>query len=231
MATAHEQFRGYAVTSRKLHIAGREYIIIGPYEYEQLLDTPEVEARFDADEYMPYWAEFWPASLLLADEVARWGPPVKGMRLPRLLELGCGLGIVGLVAHALGYPVVISDYDEDALAFVEESARRSGLPPAITRYVDWRQHYADLRVDRILAAEVTYESRSLEPIAAFVKAHLEPGGEALICDRNRSTADPFPEIARVVGLTVETQPVSRSAADGEDEIRGRIFRLRHAEAG
>ena len=49
--------------------------------------------------------------------------------------------------------------------------------------IDWRT--CRLTVDRIVAAEVLYETRNAEPVARFVSQHLAPP-DALICDRNRS---------------------------------------------
>lgn len=218
-------FRGYPIKVRRFELAGRTFELLGPDEYERLLDDPRVLARFQHDEFMPYWAEFWPASLLLADEVAAW-PAVDGSEpAPRLLEIGCGLGLVGLVAASRGYRVIASDYDDDALAFVVESARRNGLPPPETRYVDWRENYPDLQLERIVAAEVLYEARNLRPVAQFVRNHLKPGGQALIVDANRSTADRFEAVATECGLTVNCRSVERAGHDGPKPICGRVFRL------
>ena len=221
------QFRGYPVSRRRFELAGRTFELLGPANYESLIDDPRVAARFEQDEYMPYWAESWPASLLLADAVASWEPPPAQSRPPCVLELGCGLGLVSLVATCLGFRVIASDYDEDALAFLVESARRNGLPAPETRYVDWRETYADLRLDRFVAADVLYETRNLRPIAEFVRGHLKPDGFALICDANRSTADDFDTVARHCELEVEVCPVERPASPDGKPIRGRIFRLRH----
>jgi SAM-dependent methyltransferase len=221
-----EQFRGYPVTVRRFELAGRTFELLGPANYESLIDDPRVAARFEQDEYLPYWAEFWPASLLLADAVAAWEPAPADTEPPYVLELGCGLGLVSLVAICLGFRVIASDYDEDALAFLVESARRNGLPAPETRYVDWRKTYADLRLDRIVAAEVLYETRNLRPIAEFIRGHLKPDGFALICDANRSTADDFDTVARHCGLEVEVCPVERPAPPNGKPVRGRMFRLR-----
>jgi SAM-dependent methyltransferase len=220
------QFRGYPVTVRRFELAGRTFELLGPANYESLIDDSRVAARFEQDEYMPYWAEFWPASLLLADAVAAWEPAPADREPPCVLELGCGLGLVSLVATCLGFRVIASDYDEDALAFLVESARRNGLPAPETRYVDWRETCRDLRLDRIVAAEVLYETRNLRPIAEFVRGHLKPDGFALICDANRSTADNFDTVAQHCGLQVEVWPVERPAAADAKPIRGRMFRLR-----
>src|SRR5436190_5375321 len=145
-----ETFLGYPVCVRRFELAGRTFELLGPRNYEALIDDPRVVARFQQDEFLPYWAEFWPASLLLADLVAAWSPGSVGPSRPTanvdvtqasasatagpryVLELGAGLGLVSLIACHLGYRVLCSDYEDDALAFVRESARRNGISPPQT---------------------------------------------------------------------------------------------------
>ena len=74
-----ESFRGYPVEMHRSEVAGRVFELLIPVDYESLLDDPRVIARFEQDEYMPYWAQFWPAALLLADAVAAWGPAEAGI--------------------------------------------------------------------------------------------------------------------------------------------------------
>jgi len=61
---------------------------------EELID----EEAFANDEFLPYWAELWPAARALAAAL----PPVAGLRV---VELGCGLGLPSLVAAAGGAEV------------------------------------------------------------------------------------------------------------------------------
>lgn len=218
-----EQLRGYSVRVERIPIAGRTYELLMPADSDGLLDDPRVAARFDQDEYLPYWAAIWPAALLLGNAVAGWGAPPAGTEPPRVLELGGGLGLVGLVAASLGYRVTISDYDEDALAFAEANAGRNGVGGLDFRRIDWRREYEGLRPDRILAADVLYESRNLEPIARFVARHLNQGGVAWIADANRSTADPFEHVARGCGLGVTVMPVEAAEGAGGGVPAGRIF--------
>ncbi len=230
--TIPDSFRGYPVRKRTFRYAGREIVLLGPANFDALIDDPRTEQRFREDEYLPYWAEFWPACLVLADRVAGWPPLRDSDRPPVVLELGCGLGLLSLIAAARGYRVIASDYDEDALAFVQLSARCNGLPAPECRRIDWRQPQPGLRADRILAAEVLYETRWLEPIARFIAAHLAPDGVAEIVDRNRNVADAFPDVARAAGLRIETEPVRRQPDDHCPEpIEARIFRLTVSRSG
>jgi SAM-dependent methyltransferase len=220
---------GYPVRLRRIHIAGLEYHLLGPGNFEALVDDPRVVQRFERDEYLPYWAEFWPACLLLADAVADW-PAITSHASPIVLELGCGLGLASLVAVHRGYRVIASDYEQDALTFVTHSAELSNLRPPETRCIDWRSPVPNLCADRIIAAEVLYEPRNLEPMARFIAAHLASDGFALVCDGNRSTADDFPPLARAAGLVVDQRSVERTAREDAPPVRGRLFTVRHAYA-
>lgn len=218
------EFRGFPVALTQLTLVGRRFELLVPANGDELVDTPAVLERFEDDEYLPYWAQIWPASLLLADAVAAWGAVHRGP--PGVLEIGCGLGLVSLVLSHLGHRVLASDYDEDALAFVVENARRNRLPIPQTCRLDWRETYAGLSFERIVAADVLYETRQLRSVAEFVHAHLRPGGLALVADPNRTTADDFETVARHCGLAVRTTAVERPGATSDRPIRGRLFHLR-----
>ena len=78
---------------------------------EDLID----EAAFADDEFLPYWAELWPAALALVAAL----PPIGGLRV---VELGCGLGLPSLVAAARGAEVTATDWAPDAIELLERNA-------------------------------------------------------------------------------------------------------------
>src|SRR5437868_2173987 len=91
-------------------VEGRTFEIRRPDETDRLLDNPTVRAAFAVDEYLPYWADLWPASRMLAKAILRegWTPGLEA------LEVGCGLGLPGIAALAKGLRVIFSDYDATA---------------------------------------------------------------------------------------------------------------------
>ncbi len=222
------EFRGYRVRSEQVRIGDVLLDMLVPDDDEDLLTDPRVEARFDADEYMPYWADLWPGAFVLADIVASWPPVTAPEQNLGVLEIGAGLGLVGLVAAARGYDVTISDYDEDALAFVVENARRNKLRTPNTITIDWKNSYNCVRPMRIVAADVLYERRNLIPVARFIDRHLAPEGVALVSDPYRVIADDFPAAAREAGLNIDERSAEVALNGTVSPIRARIFQLRRA---
>lgn len=186
---------------------------------DAILDLPETQRRFDRDEYMPYWAQPWPASVLLAEALlageAGAGRPA--------VEIGCGIGLVSLAAASMGWAVVASDYDADAVAFAELNAKRNGLALS-AEMVDYRQPLPAPLYDLVLGSDLLYERKKCEPVAKWVASALRPGGYALLSDPNRSAAEEFQVLARDAGLTVQCSDRETTSPAGL-LIRGRIWRV------
>ncbi len=221
-----QEFRGFRSEYEEVVVGEQRFRVLVPTDYEKLLNDPEVQRRFERDEYMPYWANLWPAAVLLAREVAKWEPTGVGDEAEHVLELGAGVGLVGLVLAGRGFRVTISDYDADALAFAYQNARENRVGDVAVRRIDWRERYADLKVERIVAADVLYESRNLPPVADFIAHHLVAGGKALLSDPGRSTADEFAQVARAQGLGVTVFEVMRDLGGAWGQVRGRFFEVR-----
>jgi len=141
--------------SEQITVAGVTLELERPVDPEELLD---VEA-FDDDEFMPYWAELWPAGLALAEELPA---DLAGVRV---VELGCGLGVPSLVAAARGAQVTAVDWAADAIELLRRNAVSNELLLRPVR-ADWRAF--DGAFDLALAADVLYERRNVDPLAALV---------------------------------------------------------------
>src|SRR4051794_8439913 len=86
---------------------GKAVRLLRPVDPDRLLDDPEALAWNRHDDYMPYWAYLWPGAYFLAEAVAR-EPERPGVVA---LEIGCGLGLGGLVGLGRGRPVTVTGYD------------------------------------------------------------------------------------------------------------------------
>ena len=122
-----------------------------PIDPESLLD----EQAFADDEFLPYWAELWPAGLALAQALP---PSMQGLSV---VELGCGLGVPSLVAAGRGARVTATDWAQDAIELLRENADRNGL--AVDAHCrDWRELEGSF--DLVLAADLLYEQRYVAPL-------------------------------------------------------------------
>jgi predicted nicotinamide N-methyase len=199
-----------------------------PADSYSLLDDPIVREAHDRDEYMPYWADIWPASRMLAKAVAKedWTKIPKTSERLQALELGCGLGVPGLTALARGLDVIFSDYDLTAVNFAASNARRNKLFNFKTLPLDWRYPPTDLRVPVILGADLTYETRNIDPLVKLIRQVLLPGGLCLLTDQDRTPAPQLREALGYAGLHYD-QLMMRAGEPGGYRVQGSLYRIRH----
>lgn len=199
-----------------------------PADSYALLDDPVVLEAHKRDEYMPYWADLWPASRMLAKAVAKedWSKyPKTGDKL-EVLELGCGLGVPGLTALACGLRVTFTDYDLTAVQFAAANARRNKLYDFKAIPLDWRFPPADLRVPVILGADLSYETRNIDPLVKLIRQVLLPGGICLLTDQDRTPAELLREQLGYAGLHYDRE-IARAGEPGGYRITGSLYRIRH----
>jgi predicted nicotinamide N-methyase len=173
------------LTETVVAVAGVRLSLLRPPDAEALID----EARFDVDEFLPYWAELWPSALALAEEVAR-----RDVEALRVVELGCGLGIPSLVAASRGGDVLATDWAAEAVDLLNRNAERNGLRLE-AMLADWREPdalVARAPFDLVLAADVLYERRYVDLLLALLP---RLGDSALLADPGRPFTRGFLERA------------------------------------
>lgn len=144
-----------------------------------------------ADEKIPYYGELWPAAIALARGI--WKR--RDLAGKDVLDLGCGIGLTGIVAARGGARVVFADYFPEALDLARDNARDLGVKDAEFLHLDWRDNSFFRRFDLVMASDVLYEIRNHEPIRAFLRRVLRPQGEVIISDPQRPNAKLFFEAA------------------------------------
>jgi predicted nicotinamide N-methyase len=210
---------GYATTDTLLEVPGHRIRMTRMADAEALLADIE-PVSFADGERLPYWAELWPSAVALAHYIA------KHLNLDGrgVLELGCGLGLVSVVAALQGARVLCTDYEELALAFARWNARGNACSGMRFRLVDWRQPALRRRYDCILASNVIYEARSFGPLTTLLQRYLARGGVALLAEPGRINAPPFFTLLRQRGFTYRKHT---QCVQWEGAHRISIYVIRH----
>ena len=163
-----------------------------------------MEALFDAlikkgkdhadfkDERIPYWADLWPSAIGLSQHMVRHKLIKPG---DRVLELGCGLGLVGVVAGKMGAEVHFTDYIQDALDMASRNWDLNDIPGEATfSILDWREPAGNFQPDWILAADVAYEKRILQPLLDTILHFKGPNTKVLLTEPGRQIGQAFFEL-------------------------------------
>jgi predicted nicotinamide N-methyase len=204
----------------RIVIEGREFLIDRPADSDRLLDHPALAEAMARDDNMPYWADLWPAARMLAKWIVKQRWPA-GLHA---LEVGCGLGLVGVAALSVGVRVTFSDYDATAVRFAAANARLNGLTNFDTLQMDWRRPPEGLRVRVVLASDLIYELRNVAPLVALVKKVLAPDGVCLLTDQDRVPSHVLRETLAAEGLPFTTQML-RAGEPGGRRLKGTLYRI------
>ena len=184
--TVRRLSRKYQLDFEPVNIRGREFYFLHLADIEPLVAGRDIFAN--ASEF-PFWVKIWEASLVMANLMAAM-PVREGLRV---LELGAGLGVAGIVGAATGHHVTITDYEDEIMDFVRVSAEVNGCAANVhLATLDWLNPSDIGEFDVIIGSEVLFHERFFEPLLACFKRYLKPGGVIYMAhDRRRKSLAPF----------------------------------------
>lgn len=188
------------MVERTVHLpwSGRTYAITMPAEFDSLLD----QVVDDPEQNLPYWAEIWPSGLALADLIEQTPDLCRGRRV---IELGCGLGLTAIAALRAGAELTVIDYAQAALELCLRNCRANADDEPTAMAMNWRndEKTAALTVaggfEVVLAADVLYERRDIDPLLSLIPRVLRPGGVIWLAEPGRPVAAEFLARAELMG--------------------------------
>ena len=176
--------RKYETDISSLAIGDQGFKFFVPKSLDPFLDKEDVFSEF------PLWSKIWEASIVLANHMAAM--PVDPQK--HLLEIGCGIGLVGTVAARCGHRITMTEYNRDSLNFARANVRvnhtTESLEPGIVE-LDWTKPALEGRFDMILGSEVVYKEEYFAPLLGLFRRYLKPEGEIILAEGLRKTSMEF----------------------------------------
>jgi predicted nicotinamide N-methyase len=160
-------------------LEGRELAVLRPRDMDALIE----EDAFEHQEFLPYWAQVWPSGVALARMLAQ-----RSLGGVRVVEVGCGLGLPSLAAALAGARVLATDWSPAAIELLAENAERNAvrIEAAVVSWTEPEELLARAPFDLVLASDVLYERRNVEPLTALLP---RLGREVLLADPGRPPLD------------------------------------------
>jgi predicted nicotinamide N-methyase len=156
-------------------IRNRKFSFFVPKSLDRFIDPENVFNNF------PLWAKIWEPCLIMADYLASM--PVNPEK--RFLEIGSGLGLVGIAASSFGHKVTMTEYNHDALNFAKANAHINNCSNLEIMELDWNKPELKGTFDRIMGCEIIYKEESFYPILRLFRTYLQEDGEILLSERVR----------------------------------------------
>jgi methyltransferase-like protein 23 len=144
----------------------------------------------------PYGLALWPSAIALAHDLA-----ARDLRGKRVLELGAGTGLPGIVAASLGARVVQTDRQKVALHVSKLNAERNRVELE-QRIADWTTWTETEHFDLIVGSDILYAKELHPAIRAILEGNLVAGGVAVIADPARPASLVFLEAMQGAGWSV-----------------------------
>ncbi|HAA05503.1 MAG TPA: methyltransferase [Syntrophobacteraceae bacterium] len=212
----------YDVEVVPLRVGQKNLKVLQLLDFEQHIEQL-VESGPEGAIELPFWAKLWEATFLLALFMGRQ-PVVMGQRI---LEIGAGLGVVGIYSSLCGHDMTLSDNHDDALLFARANALLNGCSKVKVQKVDWRHPQLPHAYDIIVGSEVIYDRASYPSLVEFLRKALSPTGVVFL-SKNEQLPTPtfFAELAQHFKFKQTVQTLS---TDG-DPMRIALYAIRHKAA-
>ncbi len=196
----------YETDTVNIEIRNRKFRFFVPKSLDRFIDPENVFNNF------PLWAKIWEPCLMLADHLASM--PVNPEK--SFLEIGCGLGLVGIVASSFGHNVTMTEYNHDALNFAKANAHINDCSNLEIMRLDWNKPELKETFDRIIGCEIVYKEESFYPILKLFQTYLKEDGEILHVERLRkSSVEFFRQMNELFNITTKKKIMRNDS----DEIR------------
>lgn len=186
---------GFPTQVEAFDVGGQQIPLVTVRDLEQHVDRERL--LHDETVVPPYWALVWGGARALAEHLVTR----VECRGRRVLDVGCGLGLVALAAASRGAVVTAIDREIAPIEFLQASAAIAGV--AIDALVgDVAAARFDRAFDLVLAADLLYERTEFDRLAEALAAQVAPHGTLWVADPQRVETTGFYRALQRIGLGI-----------------------------
>jgi predicted nicotinamide N-methyase len=142
----------------------------------------------------PIFGVVWPSSIVLTHFLLAY--PYKNKRI---LEVGCGIGLVSLLLNYFEADITATDIHPEAEQFLQENVRLNkgkAIPFLRCGWGDLQSRLGEF--DLIVGSDLLYEDEHADLLSSFIEQHSNSHCDVIIVDPGRSSRAKF--CKKMVGL-------------------------------
>ena len=158
-------------------------------------ERPKVKHYVEIEPKMSFGTAHHPTTSLMIEQISK-----QDWRNKQVVDMGCGTGILAILAAKEGADVLAIDYDDNACANAAENVERNALSSRITVKQGSSELLAGQQVDVILA---NINRNILLDHLPFYAAALKPGGKLFLSGFYEADVPVLREKAEALGFTVQ----------------------------
>lgn len=143
----------------------------------------ESDFLLETENPLPYGVVLWTATIALAHDISSRR---NSFRNTKVLELGAGTGLPGIVAASLGARVVQTDRNNLVMSLCERNCELNNIVTIDHRIEDWTSWNDADQYDWILGSDILYGLEMHLHLRRIFETNLAPKGRILLSDPFRS---------------------------------------------
>lgn len=162
----------------------------------------EEESKFilELSNSLPYGVTLWTSAIALAHHIAASG---EDFRNRRVLELGSGTGLPGIVAASRGSTVMQTDRNELVMSLARRNILLNDVKTIEQRSVDWTDWSISEKYDWIIGSDILYGDAMHTHLRRIFETNLKSGGRILLSDPFRATSFKLLEMLEADGWSIK----------------------------
>ena len=145
----------------------------------------------------PIFGVVWPSSIVLAHFMLDYDFSNK-----RILEIGCGIGLVSLLLNSKHADISATDIHPEAESFLSENTSLNHGKIIPFKRANWSDLETELGVfDLIIGSDLLYEKDNINFLAEFIDHHTIKDSQVIIVDPGRGNHAAFSKRMVTLGYT------------------------------